>query len=66
LNRVSERYGLQLRPLGGDTPLVLRVLAAQDLIDEAPIGLEVDEVRNCRDEQRIADCALQVPMRALD
>ena len=56
--------GLQLRPLGDDTPLVLRVLAAQDLIDQAPIGLEVDDARNCRDEQRIADRALQ--LRALD
>jgi hypothetical protein len=34
--------------------------------DEAPVGLEVDEVRTAAHEQRIADRALQVPVRALD
>ena len=36
---------LPLHPLGGDTPQVARDHAAEDLIDEAPVGLELDESR---------------------
>jgi hypothetical protein len=61
--RSRRGHGLLLRPLDGDTPLVL---AAWDFIDEAPVGLEVDEVRTAAQDQRIANRVLQVPRRALD
>ena len=55
-----------MRALGRDTPLVAGVLATEDLVDEVPVGRKVSEVGAPAQEQRIADRALEVSMRALD
>ena len=45
---------------------VAGVLATHDLVDEGSIGRQVLEVDRAAHQQRIADRALQVPVRTLD
>ena len=57
---------LEHAPLDLDLPAVPRVAAADHLVDEAAVGVEIGEVSAAAQQQVVLDHLLQVPVRAFD
>ena len=66
IGRPVHRQGLQGRALEIEALAVARVAPADDLVDEAAIGIQIGKIARAAQQQRILDRLLEMAVRAFD